>query len=96
MTDRVVFAVRVTPRAGRDEIGEVDDAGELRIRVAAPPTDGAANAGLTRLVAKTLSVPRGAVTVASGGRSRHKRVAVEGISADQIVRRWPGVSARPA
>jgi uncharacterized protein len=78
--------VRLTPRGGRDRVdGFAADAGGervLRVRVAAPPVDGAANAALVRLLAKALGVPKSAVTIVSGETSRDKTVEVVGEPAD--------------
>lgn len=52
----------------------------VRIRVAAPPVDGAANEELVRFLAKRLGVSRGAVTIGSGRSSRSKTVTIDGIS----------------
>ena len=54
----VRFAVRLTPRGGRDAIDGVGDDGVLRVRVAAPPVEGAANEALCRLLAQALGVAR--------------------------------------
>jgi uncharacterized protein (TIGR00251 family) len=80
----VSFAVRVQPRASRDEIaGEWQDA--LKIRLTAPPVDDAANEALRRLLAARLKVPLSAVRIASGERSRTKRVEIHGVTATQIL-----------
>ena len=65
--------------------------GVLRVRVAAPPVDGAANEALLRLLAAKLGVPRRDLRLASGETSRRKVVAVEGLAAEAIVARWPGL-----
>jgi uncharacterized protein (TIGR00251 family) len=74
--------VRLTPRGGRDRIdGFSPDAAAgrvLRVRVAAPPVDGAANAALVRLLAKAMGVPRSAVTIVSGDTARDKTLEVAG------------------
>jgi uncharacterized protein (TIGR00251 family) len=80
----VSFAVRVQPRASRDEIaGEWLDA--LKIRLAAPPVDDRANEALRRLLAARLKVPLSAVRIAAGERSRTKRVEIQGVTAAQIL-----------
>ncbi len=61
--------------------------GAVRIRVAAPPVDGAANAELVRFMAKRLGVSRGAVTIARGQSSRSKTVTITGISTDAALAR---------
>lgn len=79
----VSFLVRVQPRASRDEIdGEWQ--GALRIRLNVPPVEGRANEALRRFLATHLNVPVGAVRIASGERSRLKRIEVQGASAEQI------------
>ncbi len=70
--------VRVIPRSAKACIaGTRDDA--LLVRLNAPPVEGAANAELAEVIAKALGVPRRAVTILSGERSRKKRVAVTGV-----------------
>jgi uncharacterized protein (TIGR00251 family) len=71
----VSFQVYVVPRASRSEIAGEHN-GALRVRLAAPPVDGAANRELIALLAKTLRVPRSAVAIDSGHNSRTKRVTV--------------------
>ena len=75
------LAVRLTPRAGRDRIdgiAEADGRPVLVARVAAPPVEGAANAALVALVAKTLGVARSAVALEAGGTARVKRLRIAG------------------
>ncbi len=79
----VSFLVRVQPRASRDEIvGEYQDG--LKIRLTAPPVDDRANEALRKLLASSLKVPLAAVRIASGDRSRTKRVEISGVSAATI------------
>ena len=59
-------------------MGERD--GAVLIRIAAPPVDGKANAALIAFVAKTVGVPKGAVTIVRGETSRNKVIRVEGQS----------------
>lgn len=88
----MVIALRVVPRASRDAIEGVDDEGAIRVRVTAAPADGAANAAVLRLFARSLRVPRGSLTIVSGPRSRHKRLRIEGLDRAAVLERWPGVS----
>jgi hypothetical protein len=79
----VSFAVRVQPRASRDEIaGEYQDG--LKIRLTAPPVDDRANEALRKFLAVRLNVPLAAVRIASGERSRTKCVEVRGVTAAMI------------
>lgn len=75
----VEIAVAVKPRASRTELTGVRD-GAYEIRIAAPPVDDAANDELVRFLAKRLGVPRSAVQVTRGERSKHKGVRVRGLS----------------
>lgn len=74
--------MRVTPNAGRDAIDGVerrDDGGVvLRVRVAAVPDKGKANAALIALLAKKLRLPKSAFSLLSGETSRHKTLALSG------------------
>jgi uncharacterized protein len=81
----VRFAVRVQPRASRSEIvGVHGDA--MKIRLSAPPVDGAANEALIELIAEVLGVGRRAVRIVSGESSRSKVVEVEGVTAAAVLR----------
>jgi hypothetical protein len=76
----VRFAVHVQPRAKKPGIdGTHGDA--LRVRVQAPPVDGAANDDVIAVIADALGVPRRAVHIAAGHSGRQKLVDVDGIDA---------------
>lgn len=79
----LTFAVHVVPRASRSEIaGEYN--GALRIRIAAPPVEGAANRELIRLLAKSFKLPQNAVAIVSGAGSKSKIVCVAGADASRL------------
>ena len=73
----VIFAVHVVPRASRSEIAGEHD-GALRVRLAAPPVDGAANEELRSTLARALKVPRNAVEIIRGQTSKAKQIRVRG------------------
>ena len=74
----IEIAVRAQPRASRTEI--VGSHGNrLKVRVAAPPVDGAANRELEKLFAKVLGVPKSAVEVIHGATGRDKTVRIHGL-----------------
>jgi uncharacterized protein len=74
-SDRILFAVRVTPRAARSGIaGERD--GALLVRVTAAPTDGAANEAVVRLIAKVLDIAPSSIRLEHGGTARSKVLSV--------------------
>lgn len=75
-----LLAVKLQPRASRNEI-LAPQAGELRIRVTAPPVDAAANEALLLLLAETLDLPRRSVELLRGHTSRHKTLRLHGLTA---------------
>ncbi|HEX8354095.1 MAG TPA: DUF167 domain-containing protein [Pyrinomonadaceae bacterium] len=81
----LVFAVRVAPRASRTAAAGEHD-GALKVRVAAPPVEGAANEELARFLAKAFGVPSRAVEVVSGRASKTKVVRVAGATASDLLR----------
>jgi uncharacterized protein len=79
----VTLDVRVIPRAKKNEIAGMRD-GALLLRVAAPPVEGAANDAVIDLLASALHVPRSHIRIVSGEHGRRKRVAIDGLTADQV------------
>jgi uncharacterized protein (TIGR00251 family) len=81
----IVLSVQVVPRAPRNEIlGIHGDA--LRIRLKAPPVEGAANAALIAFLAETLGIRQQQVEILSGHTSRRKSVLVSGLGKEQVAR----------
>jgi uncharacterized protein len=79
---RLLISLRVTPHASRDAIALESDI--LRVRLTAPPVEGAANEALIALFAARLRLPKRAITLVCGATARQKTVAVEGISAAEF------------
>ena len=82
----VTFAVRVVPRSSRNQVVSVEG-GALKIKLTAPPVEGAANAALIEFVAEWLGVRRSAVSIVSGDKARNKLVRVNGVTREQVLRR---------
>ena len=76
--DGIVVDIRVIPRAGRSGLAGVRG-DRLLVRLNAPPVDGAANLELIDVLAAALGVPKRALTIVAGERSRQKRVRVSGV-----------------
>jgi uncharacterized protein (TIGR00251 family) len=72
----------IQPRASRSEIVGLQD-GRIKVRLAAPPVDGAANEALLRFLADRLDVPRSRLDIASGANGRRKAIVVREISVGQ-------------
>ena len=85
----ITLNVRVIPRARKTECaGFRDDV--LVVRVAAPPVEGAANEALVEFLSSAFDVPRRAVQILGGDRGRRKRVAIDGVTTEQIP--WSRIS----
>lgn len=63
----------------------------LRVRVTAPPIEGAANQALIRFLADELGVARRDVRLVAGAAGRQKLIVVEGVEPDELIERWPGL-----
>jgi len=82
----VMLTLHIQPGAKKTELaGEYGDA--LKIRLAAPPVDGKANACLLDFLAERLGVAKRQVVLVSGESARAKRVRVEGMDAESVRRK---------
>ena len=91
MSSAVVrFGVRLSPRSAVTRVEGVID-GVLDIRVAAPAVEGAANTALVRLLADELGLAVRDVRIVAGAKSRRKLVMADGVEAEAVVARWPGL-----
>lgn len=87
--------VRLTPGASADRIDgwDVDAEGRpvLKVRVRARPVEGEANTALIKLLAKSLRVPKSAVSLDRGGQSRTKMISIAGLSDEDLRARLTGL-----
>ena len=81
--DGVLLRIRVQPRASRNRLEGVRG-DQLRIRLTAPPVDGAANAACIALLAKSLGVRRAQVRIAAGEKSHDKLIHVLDLTPDEV------------
>ena len=79
----VLIRVRVQPRASRDGLDGLQG-DQLRIRLTAPPVEGAANAACIALLAKTLGIRRSQVHIQAGEKSRDKLVHIAGLTLGEV------------
>jgi len=93
--DGVTLPIRAVPRAPRDAFDGVSD-GALRVRLAAPPVEGAANKALLAFLAMTLGLPKRDLTLIVGEKGRHKRVLVRGLTGAALIARLRAWTARGA
>lgn len=79
----IIFNVRVVPRASKSEIvGEHD--GALKIRIASPPVDGAANAELIKLLSKTFDISKSEVEILAGQTSKTKQIKIANVEIERF------------
>jgi uncharacterized protein (TIGR00251 family) len=88
----MLIPVKVIPRSRKNSVewvkGEEGEKGErLKVRLTAPPVDGAANEALVALLAERLGVPKRQVLVVRGAKSRQKVVEVVGLSPADVRQR---------
>lgn len=81
----LLLLLYATPRASKTRVVGLHD-GRLKIQVAAPPVDGAANDAIVAYLASALGVGRGAVALVAGQTGKRKVARVEGVSAAQVSR----------
>jgi uncharacterized protein len=84
MTSASRISIYVQPRASKTMIAGLHDGG-VKVRLAAPPVDGAANAALIEFVAERLRIAKSRVRIVTGHSGRRKVVEVDGIGCEQLV-----------
>jgi uncharacterized protein (TIGR00251 family) len=76
------LAVRVTPRASRNEIVELMEDGTIKVRLAAPPADNEANEALINFLAEVLGVAKSRLDIVAGASGRDKLISVVDMDAE--------------
>ena len=78
-----LLAIKVIPRASKNEIGEPLGA-ELKIKVTAPPVDSAANRAVIEFLADALNTSKSNITLIRGETARHKTILIKDLSPEQV------------
>ena len=81
------LAVRVTPRASRNEIVELLDDGTIKVRIAAPPSDNEANETLIEFLSEILGIPKSRLDIVAGVSGRDKLIAVVNMDVETVHQR---------
>lgn len=81
------LAVRVTPRASRNEIVELLDDGTIKVRLATPPSDNEANEALLDFLSEILGVPRSRLDIVAGASGRDKLISVTDMDVETVHQR---------
>ena len=91
LNDGLLLRLLIQPKASKSEvIGPFGEPPRLKVKIAAPPVDGAANEELLRFLRKTLGVPLKNIELVRGETSKMKDVQVSGLTAEQILSRLGG------
>jgi uncharacterized protein len=78
------LAVRVTPRASKNEIVEILSDGTVKVHLTAPPVEGKANLALLKFLANVLDIPVKRLEVVAGATGRDKLISVIDMDADTL------------
>ncbi len=81
------IAVRVIPRAHKNEISEVMKDGTIKIKLTSPPIDGKANQALIEFLSELLGIPQSKIEIVSGSTNRNKLIAIVGLDAETLQKR---------
>lgn len=81
------MAVRVTPRASRNEVTAIQDDGTVRVRLASSPKGGDANDALVVYLAEVLGVPRSKIEIVAGETGRDKLISILDMDKDELQNR---------
>ncbi len=81
------IAVRVSPRASKNEISEIMKDGTIKIKLTTPPVDGKANQALIEFLSELLGIPPSKFEIVMGSTNRNKLIAIEGIDAEMLQKR---------
>ncbi len=78
------LAVRVTPRASRDEITEIQSDGTVKVRLTAPPVDGDANKALVKFMAEVLGTTMNKIEIVAGLSGKDKLISILDMDKDEV------------
>jgi uncharacterized protein (TIGR00251 family) len=81
------LAVRVTPRASRNEVVEFLNDGTIKIRIAAPPSDNEANETLIEFLSEILGIPKSRLDIVAGAAGRDKLISVTDMDVETVHQR---------
>ena len=89
MEKRAVFDVTVTPKSSRSLVAD-DEQGNIKVYLNSPPVEGKANKECIALISKKLAVPKSRISIEKGEKGRSKRIAVEGLDAEDVLKLLKG------
>ena len=84
--DFCTITVHISPGSRKNEIVGINPDGSIRIKIAAPPIDGKANAELICFLGKLLNMPLTRIQLIHGEKSKHKFMKISGLSLEEVQR----------
>jgi len=81
-TKGAALAIRVTPRARKNQVAQIMADGTIKITLTAPPVEGKANTALVKFLAEILQVPVNSIDIVAGASGRSKLVSISGLDAE--------------
>ncbi|MEN6408501.1 MAG: DUF167 domain-containing protein [Anaerolineaceae bacterium] len=84
------ITVRITPRSSRNEISEIMPDGTIKIKLTAPPVDGAANESLIKFLAEVLDTAPSRIEIVAGQTGRDKLITIMGLDSATVHERIVG------
>ena len=78
------IAVRITTRSSRNEISNIMDDGTIKIRITAPPVEGAANRAVIEFLAKILDIAPSRIEIIAGLTSRDKLISIFDLTPEEV------------
>lgn len=79
-----LLSLKVVPRSSRNQVVGIEE-GLVKIKLHAPPVEGAANEGLVCYLSKLLKRPKNSLSLVSGHQSRHKRIKIGNMKASEVL-----------
>jgi uncharacterized protein len=86
MTTKSIYDITVSPKSSRSKI-TIDSNSRIKVYLNASPVDGKANSELIGLFSKKLRIPKSDITIVSGEKGKKKRIEIEGLSEDSILKK---------
>jgi hypothetical protein len=89
MEKNAVFDITVNPKSSKSE-AVIDSSGGIRVYLNSPPVDGKANKECIEVLSKKLKTAKSNISIEKGEQGRHKRIAVSGMSMDEVMQKIKG------
>jgi len=89
MDKKAVFDITVNPKSSKSE-AVIDSSGNIKVYLNSPPVDGKANKECIEVLSKKLKTSKSSISIEKGEQGRHKRIAVSGMSMDEVMNKIKG------